>query len=136
MKRILFIFGICLILLSGCKKPVYYKIYDSSYVGKISCLKIESNDYLIKEKVSKFLKKGIINSGCNIKLVIYAKYLTQCNNPNVKAFGADFDGYLRFSVIDENKNLEIFRIQTDFKDYPQEDIIKQMIAITEKQLRL
>jgi len=127
---------ILFILILSCEKPFYSKIYDESYVGKIKCLSIESSDTLLKHQILKYLDKNLLNQNCKFSLVVYSKYLTQCNNPQVKAFGADFDGYIRLTVVDKEKNFEIYRIQTDFKGYPEEIIIKKMILKLEKDLEV
>jgi len=82
-------------------------------------------------KVSNMIKKTLMEEGINIKqhcpftLKATYKLLSQCNNPTGKSIGADFDGFLRFDLY-ENENL-VYRCQIDWKGEFGKDKIKDLI---------
>jgi len=129
MKKILPLF-VFILFFSSCKN-MYSKVFDKSYVGKkINCFKITGKDIFLNNDVSKTLEKyGFkISNNCPFVLDVYAMKLSQCNSPKGKSTGADFDGYLRFSLY-KGKHL-IYRCQEDYKgefgNYLIEDLIKRM----------
>ena len=128
MRKILILIIPFLLLLS-CKN-MYSKVFDKEEVGKIYCLQVEGNDMFLNSKIISLLKEENIQikKDCPYKLETYWLKLSQCNNPKGKSIGADFDGYVRFSIYKGNKL--VYRCQEDYKgefgDYIIKDLINQM----------
>ncbi len=129
MKKIFFLLFILVFSVQSCRN-MYVKIYDKSEIGKIDCLKVEGNDMFFNSKVENILtKNGIhIEENCPYTLKVYYIKLSQCNAPEGKSIGADFDGYLRFTVYKNHKL--VYRAQEDYKgefgDFLIEDLVKRM----------
>ena len=129
MTLLRFLAVLMIFLFSSCKN-MYSKVYDKTSVGSIKCLKVSGKDIFLNNKVRKSLKeKGIpVKDNCPFVVDVYALKLSQCNSPKGKSIGADFDGYIRFSVY-KGKKL-IYRCQEDYKgefgDYLIEDLVSKM----------
>ncbi|NPA54484.1 MAG: hypothetical protein GXO21_07445, partial [Aquificae bacterium] len=113
MRKFLF-FALFFLILSSCKN-MYSKVFDKEEAKQIYCLNVKGNDMFLNTKVEKYLKEyGFrLEKNCPYRLEVFALKLSQCNSPKGKSLGADFDGYVRFSVYKGNKL--IYRCQEDYK---------------------
>lgn len=115
----LIISALIIAIVSGCGEfEIFHQVIDSSYIAKKpECLKIRDLSGAI---VSDF---GSC-SDSNITIDVLIHY-ANCGNADVKAFGADMDGYVEVLVKDSGKL--IARAQSDFKGTkPTEQEIKRV----------
>ncbi len=131
MRTIILIFILTSFL--SCKN-MYSKIFDKEEAKRVSCLKIEGNDMFLNNKVSSFLsEEGIkISENCPYTLKVYALKLSQCNTPVGKSIGADFDGYIRFSIFKDKKL--VYRCQEDYKGEFEDSLIKDLVGRMKKDI--
>jgi len=123
-----------IIFLAGCDKKIYTKIYDEKEAKKpISCLNIKSDNLLIEDVIKKspFIKK-LYKKECPVVLKITSHYVTSCSSARAKALGSDFDGFVRFEII-KNEKL-VYRNQRDFKGSFTQDTAETLIKRLKKDL--
>ncbi|NPA03552.1 MAG: hypothetical protein GXO61_01695 [Epsilonproteobacteria bacterium] len=122
--------GLLLATLLGCEKKIYQRHYTTAST-KIKCLTLQSDNLLIKELLKPlypFSKK------CPFTLKTTSNFLSQCTSAYSKAFGSDFDGFLRLEVFEREKLL--FRNQIDFKGSLDEKVVKKLFLNLKTQLPL
>jgi len=131
MKNIFLI--LIVLFFSACEdNSLFIKFFDKNHTPiKTGVLSFETDNYYLLDKVErsfrKFGYKAVKKSRYHI--VLTSHYVISCKNPVVHALGADFNGYIRLSMEDRNK--EIYRIQKDFKTKVTntmiDEIVKRMI---------
>jgi hypothetical protein len=63
------------------------------------------------------------NPASPLKLEVYL-HKANCTNPQSRSLGADFDGYIRITIRDQNKM--IARAQMDYKGSPERENVQQV----------
>lgn len=116
-KFFLFVLTV-LVFLGGCqKKQILSRVYDESEIGaKIVSVSVLAYDQNVSNNVATSLKKekmpvkkdSVYTIECN-----FSYYGKKCNNPLMKSYETDFDGFIRFSLLKENRR--IYMCQKDFK---------------------
>ncbi|WP_187647729.1 hypothetical protein [Nitrosophilus labii] len=122
------------ILFAGCS-DIYTKIYDKELAKKpISCINIKSDNLIIEDIVKKnsFIKK-IYKKECPYTLKITSNYVTFCSSPKAKALGSDFDGFVRFEIV-QSSHL-VYRNQRDFKGKFDENVADSLINKMRRDLK-
>lgn len=123
-----------LLLFVGCKE-IYTKIYDERLAKEpISCLKISSDNLVVENivKKSQFFKK-LYKKECPYALKIDSNFIQACSLAKIKAFGSDFDGYVRFEILKDSHL--IYRNQRDFKGLFNQKIANSLIDRLKKDLK-
>ncbi|WP_297454338.1 hypothetical protein [Persephonella sp.] len=124
--KLLLIIGF-FIFITGCEN-FYSKVYDKSIKEKnIHCVRISYQNPFIKTKIIKaFKEEGIkVQDNCPYTINVKAKFLSQCTSPQAKSIGADFDGFMRFDLLEKGKL--VYRCQMDWKGKFSEDRVKDLI---------
>lgn len=105
------LFGLLLLFLGGCiNREIYTEIADKSYIS-------HPPSALAIEDLGGMLKSGFtIDPSSPMKLQVYV-HCAECTNAQSRSLGADFDGYIRITVRDQNKT--IARAQMDYKGQAQ-----------------
>ncbi|NPA82022.1 MAG: hypothetical protein GXO31_05390 [Epsilonproteobacteria bacterium] len=102
--------------LSSCKDDsLFVKKYGELKERNISSFRFKTDNYYLLDKVVRSFKRYGYKEDKNSKYLISltSHYVINCKNPVVHAIGADFNGFVRLSLIKDKK--EIYRIQKDFK---------------------
>jgi uncharacterized protein (UPF0305 family) len=102
--------------LSSCKDDsLFVKKYGKLKERNISSFRFKTDNYYLLDKVVRSFKRYGYKEDKNSKYLISltSHYVINCKNPVVHAIGADFNGFVRLSLIKDKK--EIYRIQKDFK---------------------
>jgi hypothetical protein len=111
-------FALLLLFLGGCiNREIYTEIADKSYISHPpSSLQIDD--------LSGMLKSDFKNTQDSpLKLEVYL-HKANCTNPQSRSLGADFDGYIRITIRDQNKM--IARAQMDYKGQVQEEDLQEV----------
>ncbi len=115
----LIISALIIAIISGCGEfEIFHQVVDSSYISKKpECLKIQDLSGTIESDFAPC-------SDSNITIDVLIHY-ANCGNADVKAFGADMDGYIE--VLIKDSGTLIARAQSDFKgSSPTEKEIKRV----------
>jgi ribosomal protein S17E len=99
--------------MSACEDyPTYSTNIPKTMTLPLKCIKISTfNPKLSKPIKEKF--KNISSKSCKYRLTGYIHFVDSCNNPDTKSLGADFNGYVRVYIKDNEKI--IYKVQSDFK---------------------
>ena len=102
----------------------------------MKAISFKTDNYYLLDKVERsFRKYGFKESNKNKYLIkLTSHYVISCKNPVVHALGADFSGYIRLSLYDNNK--EIYRIQKDFKSKVNDKMIDKIVKRLIKDMKL
>jgi len=123
------------LLLWGCEN-FYAKYYDENIKEKdIPCVNIRGEDPLLKAKVIRVFKREriTVKENCPYTIELMSKFLSQCNNPQAKSIGADFDGFIRFDLKKNGKLL--YRCQMDWKGEFTDKRIRDIVLRMKKDLK-
>ncbi|SNZ09427.1 hypothetical protein SAMN06265182_1522 [Persephonella hydrogeniphila] len=123
------------LFITGCEN-FYEKVYDEKIkIEKIPCLNVEEKNAILRAQIIRVLKKENIKfrDNCPYTLKVNAKFLSQCNNPEAKSIGADFDGFLRFDLY--RKGELVYRCQMDWKGEFSEEKIEDLVRKMKKDLK-
>jgi len=123
------------LLITGCEN-FYSKVYDEKIKEeKIPCVRIAEKDKILKAQIIRAFKEEniLIKDKCPYTVRVYAKFISQCNNPEARSIGADFDGFLRFDLLRKEKL--VYRSQMDWKGEFHEGRIKDLIRKMKKDLK-
>ncbi|WP_457639335.1 hypothetical protein [Persephonella sp.] len=132
--RILVLLFFSVFVLTGCEN-FYAKYYDESIKNRqIECLKVEEKNPLLKARIVRVFKEENIpiRDNCPYTVEVVSKFLSQCNNPQAKSIGADFDGFLRFDL--KEKGRLVYRCQMDWKGEFTDSRIRNMVKKMKKDL--
>ena len=102
------------LFVSACEDYPVYATNTSSIknILPLSCINIATfNPKLSKPLKEKF--KSLNNKECKYRLTGYIHFVNSCDNPDTKSLGADFNGYVRLYIKEDNKI--IYKVQSDFK---------------------
>lgn len=104
-KRLLFV--VLLFTLNGCiKREIYTEVVDKTMIAHPpQTLRIEDPSGMLKSTL-----KADPSSPITISLYIHC---AKCTNAQSKSLGADFDGYIRLTLSENNRTLA--RAQMDYK---------------------
>ncbi len=94
----------------GCDKKAIYSQFCTEETHRIDCLK--PVDALSDTVLEKYLP-GVADGACPYRFKVSHYRVESCNNPKAKALGADFDGYVRMEIFDDEGCY--YRLQQDFK---------------------
>jgi hypothetical protein len=101
-----------LLLIYGCEDTtVYSNFIDIPKSIRIGCVSLSTFDPKLTQKLR---EEFVSQKECRYSIRGYIHYVNSCNNPDVKSLGADFNGYVRLSVLDGNTS--IYRVQSDFQN--------------------
>ncbi|WP_456393620.1 hypothetical protein [Persephonella sp.] len=123
------------LFLSGCEN-FYAKYYDEGIKEKtIPCVSIHEDDQILRARIVRvFTEEKIpVRDSCPYTVEVTSKFLSQCNNPQAKSIGADFDGFLRFDLKSGGKLL--YRCQMDWKGEFTDKRIRDMVRRMKKDLK-
>lgn len=96
-----------LLILSGCiEREIYTEIADKTI---ISCPPASIN----VEDTSGMLKTGFKSDPHAPMTMNLSVHCAKCTNAQSKSLGADFDGYIRLTLSEDNRTLA--RVQMDYK---------------------
>jgi hypothetical protein len=110
--------------------PVYSGYLNNHEKLSLSCINLKTFD----PKLTTALEKSLTlynTKTCKYQLTGYIHHVDSCSNPQVKSLGADFNGYVRLEIRDENKT--IYRVQSDFKS-EEEKALYRVIKKIKKEL--
>ena len=107
-----------LLLLGGCtNREIYTEIADHRYIAHPPS-SLQIND------LGGMLKSGFKNDPASpIHLDVYV-HCAECTNAQSRSLGADFDGYIRITIRDQNTT--IARAQMDYKGKAHEEDVQQV----------
>ena len=98
--------------MSACEDYPVYSTKPSNQILPLKCIDISTFNPKLSKPLNIEFKK-FIDKSCKYRLTGYIHYVNSCNNPDTKSLGADFNGYVRL-YIKENENI-IYKVQSDFK---------------------
>lgn len=124
-KTLLFI--LLLFILIGClDREIYTEIADKSIISHPpATLQIEDPSGLFKSTYKS-------DHASPIKMSIYI-HCAKCTNAQSRSLGADFDGYIRLTISEDNRTLA--RAQMDYKGEATRDEVQQVYDHLLKQLQ-
>lgn len=122
-----FLFVVLLFTLSGClEKEIYSEVVDKTMISHPpQTLQIEDPSGMLKSTL-----KTDPSSPIKMSVTIHC---AKCNNPQSKSLGADFDGYIRITLSEENRTLA--RAQMDYKGEATSDEVQQVYDYLTDQLK-
>jgi len=115
-KTLLFI--LLQFILIGClEREIYTEIVDKSIISHPpATLQIENPSGLFKSTINS-------NPASPIKMSVYI-HCAKCTNAQSRSLGADFDGYIRLTISEDNRTLA--RAQMDYKGEATHDEVQQV----------
>lgn len=104
--------------IGGClEHPVFTEILENSYVGKTpATIRFTGYPAHLHSQIAQ-------NQASPVVADIYI-HCAHCTNASAKAFGSDFDGYIRITVSD--KGTPIARAQMDYKGEPSNETVQSL----------
>lgn len=117
MPKALFVL-LALFTLGGClERKIYTEINEPSYIAHPpKSLRIDDISGIVKNTLKSDPTSPVV---ANVYI-----HCSQCTNAQSKSLGADFDGYIRLTISDNNRS--IARAQMDYKGEATSEDVQQV----------